>query len=58
MLWLVPLAYVSRMMTLLRNTNIRLGLVTNGRHWMLVDAPVNETTGYYTWDAEIWLEEP
>lgn len=48
----------TRMMTLLRNTNIRLGLVTNGRHWMLVDAPVNETTGYYTWDAEIWLEEP
>jgi len=48
----------TRMMTLLRNTNIRVGLVTNGRHWMLVNAPVNETTGYYTWDAEIWLEEP
>ena len=25
---------------------------------MLVDAPPNETTGYYSWDAEIWLEEP
>ena len=25
---------------------------------MLVDAPANETTGYYSWDAEIWLEEP
>src|SRR5260370_31198037 len=46
------------MKTLLRNINIRLGMVTNGRHWMLVDAPVNETTGYYTWGAEIWLEEP
>jgi hypothetical protein len=48
----------TRMMELLRNTNMRLGLVTNGRNWMLVDAPPNETTGYYSWDAEIWLEEP
>src|SRR5258708_1819772 len=50
-----------RMMELLRNTEplgTRLGLVTNGRSWMLVDAPKNETTGFYTWDAEIWLEEP
>ncbi len=23
-----------------------------------MDAPTNETTGYYSWDAEIWLEEP
>ncbi len=48
----------TRMMELLRNTEMRLGLVTNGRNWMLVDAPPNETTGYYSWDAEIWLEEP
>ncbi len=48
----------TRMMELLRNTETRLGLVTNGRNWMLVDAPANETTGYYGWDAEIWLEEP
>lgn len=50
-----------RMMELLRNTEpqgTRLGLVTNGRSWMLVDAPKHETTGFYTWDAEIWLEEP
>src|SRR5260221_5474300 len=48
----------TRMMELLRNTEMRLGLITNGRNWMLVDAPANETTGYYSWDAEIWLEEP
>jgi len=48
----------TRMMELLRHTGVRLGLVTNGRNWMLVDAPANETTGYYSWDAEIWLEEP
>src|SRR5260370_5092396 len=48
----------TRMMELLRNTEMRLGLITNGRNWMLVDAPANETTGYYSWDAETWLEEP
>jgi hypothetical protein len=47
-----------RMMELLRNTNTRLGLVTNGERWMLVHAPVNETTGFYAWNADLWLEEP
>ena len=47
-----------RMMTLLRKSDIRLGLITNGEHWMLVDAPPNETTGYYSWYATLWLEEP
>ncbi|HVB24291.1 MAG TPA: DNA methyltransferase [Ktedonobacteraceae bacterium] len=48
----------TRMMEMLRHTGIRLGLVTNGRSWMLVDAPNGETTGYYSWDAELWLDEP
>ncbi len=48
----------TRMMELLRKTGTRLGLVTNGKKWMLVDAPLNEITGYYTWDAETWQEEP
>jgi hypothetical protein len=48
----------TRMMELLRNTNVQLGLLTNGEHWMLVDAPANETTGYYSWYASLWLEEP
>src|SRR6266567_3924717 len=48
----------TRMMELLRNTNIRIGLVTNGERWMLVDAPPNETTGFASWYAALWLEEP
>ena len=36
----------TRMMELLHDTDVRLGLVTNGEQWMLVDAPRNETTGY------------
>jgi Eco57I restriction-modification methylase/MmeI, target recognition domain/MmeI, N-terminal domain len=48
----------TQLMELLRNTNMRLGLVTNGEHWMLVHAPVNETTGFYSWTTDLWLEEP
>src|ERR1700722_16255857 len=46
------------MMQLLHDTGIRLGIVTNGDHWMLVNAPKNETTGYASWYANLWLEEP
>src|SRR6266487_3145138 len=48
----------TRMMELLRNTNVRIGLVTNGERWMLVDAPPNETTGFASWYAALWLEDP
>jgi hypothetical protein len=47
----------TRMMELLHATNIRLGLVTNGEQWMLVDAPVGETTGFISWYAPLWFEE-
>ena len=45
------------MTELLHATGVRLGLVTNGEHWMLVDAPKGETTGYASWYASLWLEE-
>ena len=45
-------------MQLLHDTDVRLGLVTNGARWMLVDAPKGETTGYASWYSTIWLEEP
>ena len=48
----------TRMMELLHATEVRLGLVTNGEHWMLVDAPRGETTGFASWYAHLWLEEP
>ena len=34
------------------------GLVTNGEHWMLVDAPKGETTGFASWYGWLWLQEP
>ena len=48
----------TRMMDLLHAANVRLGLVTDGERWMLVDAPRNETTGFASWYAALWLEEP
>src|SRR5262245_6549327 len=48
----------TRMTELLHGTGVRLGLVTNGEHWMLVDAPKGETTGYAPWYASLWLDEP
>jgi hypothetical protein len=47
----------TRMMTLLHATEIRLGLVTNGEQWLLVDALRGETTGFISWYASLWLEE-
>ncbi len=47
----------TRMAELLHATGVRLGLVTNGEHWMLVDAPKGETTGYASWFASLWREE-
>ena len=46
----------TRMTELLHATGVRLGLVTNGEHWMLVDAPKGETSGYSSWYASLWLE--
>ncbi len=48
----------SRMAELCRATGVRLGLVTNGEQWTLVDAPKDEVIGYATWYAQLWLDEP
>lgn len=47
-----------RMVTLCRATGCRLGLVTNGERWMLVDAPVGSVTTFASWYARIWSQEP
>ena len=51
-------APASRMMLLLHASGVRLGLLTNGEQWMLVDAPKGETTGFISWYAQLWLDEP
>jgi len=47
-----------RMVTLCRATGCRLGLVTNGERWMLVDAPVGAVATFASWYARIWSQEP
>ncbi|HEX2915467.1 MAG TPA: DNA methyltransferase [Chloroflexia bacterium] len=58
-LWVASPA--ERMMQLLRRSDVRLGLLTNGEHWMLVHAlPANrdEPVSYISWYSQAWLEEP
>lgn len=48
----------TRMMELLHAADVPLGLVTNGEQWMLVYAPRGETTGFASWYADLWMQEP
>jgi len=46
-------------MTLLCHANdVRLGLVTDGERWMVVNAPVGSTSGHAAWMARLWWQEP
>ena len=47
-----------RMVELCRACCVRLGLVTNGEQWMLVDAPVGGVTTFASWYARLWGQEP
>lgn len=47
-----------RMTLLCRASEVRIGLVTNGEEWMLVNAPIGSTSGYASWFARLWWQEP
>ena len=47
-----------RMTLLCRANACRVGLVTNGEQWMLVNAPIGGTSGYASWFARLWWQEP
>ena len=49
---------LERAALLCRETGVRLGLVTNGEDWTLVDAPVGETAAFGTWYGRLWRDEP
>jgi hypothetical protein len=51
-------APADRMVALCRSLGCRLGLMTNGERWMLVDAPVGAVTTFASWYARIWSQEP
>jgi hypothetical protein len=52
-----PAGPAERMVDLCRATGVRLGLVTNGERWMLVDAPVGAVTSLASWYARHWSQE-
>lgn len=49
---------VERMVELCRANDVRLGLVTNGEQWVLIDAPVGAVTTFASWYARLWGPEP
>lgn len=51
-------APADRMVQMCRAAGCRLGLVTNGERWMLVDAPMGAVTTFASWYARIWGQEP
>lgn len=49
--------YMERMTIACRTFGVRLGLVTNGEQWMVVNAPVDSTSSYASWYARLWFQE-
>lgn len=49
---------VERLAHLLRARDQPIGIVTDGRWWALVWAPIGGATGVAVWDASVWSEEP
>lgn len=49
---------ITRTSHLCRALGVRLGLVTNGERWVLVDAPPGETVAHVSWYASLWNLEP
>lgn len=54
--WPVPIH--ERMTLLCRAKDVRLGIITNGERWMLVNAPVGSTSSHISWYARLWFQEP
>ena len=48
----------TRMAELLHGADVPTGLVTNGEQWMVVNAVRGETTGFASWYADLWMQEP
>ncbi|EJY55742.1 transcriptional regulator, TetR family [Alicyclobacillus hesperidum URH17-3-68] len=48
---------IERMVMLCRDSGVRLGLVTNGERWTVVNAPEGQTSGHASWYARLWNQE-
>lgn len=50
--------HVDRLASLLRARQVPIGVVTDGRYWAIVWAPLGGTTGVAVWDADSFSAEP
>jgi hypothetical protein len=48
---------LDQMVQLCRAGQCRLGLVTNGENWVLIDAPVGSMSTSAGWQARLWIQE-
>ena len=53
-----PVSMQERMTLLCREYGVRVGLMTDGERWMLVNAPVGLTSSHASWYARLWFQEP
>ncbi|MEW6381439.1 MAG: type IIL restriction-modification enzyme MmeI [bacterium] len=53
-----PTSLLERMVALCRSHAVRLGVVTDGERWTLVNAPVGGMSSYVSWYARLWFQEP
>lgn len=53
-----PVSLQERMTLLCRAHDVRVGLLTDGERWMLVNAPVGSTSSQASWYARLWSQEP
>lgn len=49
---------LDKMTKLCRVNDVRIGLLTNGEQWMLVNAPNGSTSSNISWYARLWFQEP
>jgi len=52
-----PVSFQERMTLLCRAHGVRVGLLTDGERWMLVNAPVGSTSSQASWYARLWFQE-
>jgi len=53
-----PASPIERATLLCRSNEVRVGLVTEGERWVIVNAPIGATSGYAGWLARLWWQEP
>lgn len=53
-----PVSLQERMTLLCRARGVRVGLLTDGERWMLVNAPIGSTSSQASWYARLWFQEP